>query len=103
MLYKPYQQNDAAAVSDWEPYQAMDDTGWTPEMEADFRLRAYQTSKRKQRARRCCEGGFTLGAIVDAVGALFDGDESAGWVVLESVRRDDVYMRMEDEDRKSVV
>lgn len=95
MLYKPYQQVQAAADLDWEPYQTMDDTGWTPEMEAEIRFKAYQNSKRKQRVRRFCEGGFTLGAIVDAVGEIFDSDEDSGWMVLESVRRDDVYMRME--------
>lgn len=65
---------------------------WTPRMEADFRFLGYQQSKGKQKMRRCCEGGFTLGAMVDVVREMFEGDGKAEWVVLESVRRNDAHV-----------
>lgn len=84
MLYKTSRD---AAVDDGDD----EDEGiWTTRMEAEFRVRGYQQSKGKQRMRRYCEGGFTLGAMVDVVREMFEGDEKAEWVVLESVRRDDV-------------
>ena len=61
-------------------------------MEAEFRFRGYQQSKRKQKMRECCEGGFTLGAMVDVVREMFERDGKVEWVVLESVRRDDDYV-----------
>ena len=83
MLYKS--SRDAAVDDDDE-----DEGIWTTSMEAEFRVRGYQQSKGKQRMRRYCEGGFTLGAMVDVVSEMFEGDEKAEWVVLESVRREDV-------------
>ncbi|KAM0711207.1 hypothetical protein Q7P35_001946 [Cladosporium inversicolor] len=65
---------------------------WTPRMEADFRFLGYQHSKGKQKRRCRCEGGFTLGAMVDVVREMFEGDGKAEWVVLESVRQDDVHV-----------
>lgn len=65
---------------------------WTPRMEADFRFLGYQHSKGKQKMRRYCEGGFTLGAMVDVVREMFEGDGKAEWVVLESVREDDAHV-----------
>lgn len=65
---------------------------WNARMEAGWRFKGYQVSKGRQKMRRCCEGGFTLGALVDAVREMFERDEKAEWVVLESVRRDDVYV-----------
>ena len=66
-----------------------DDVIWTTKKEAEFRLRGYQQSKGKQKRRRSCEGGFTLGAMADVVREMFERDEKAEWVVLESVRRED--------------
>lgn len=84
MLYKA--SRDALVEDD-------DEEGiWTSRMEAEFRFRGYQQSKGKQKMRRCCEGGFTLGAMVDVVREMFEGDEKVEWVVLESVRRDDAYV-----------
>lgn len=62
---------------------------WTTRMEAEFRVRGYRQSKGKQKMRRYCEGGFTLGAMVDVVREMFERDEKAEWVVLESVRKED--------------
>lgn len=74
-----------------------DDEGiWTSRMEAEFRFRGYQQSKGKHKMRRCCEGGFSLGAIVDVVREMFERDGKAEWVVLESVRRDDDYVVRDD-------
>ena len=69
-----------------------DEAIWTTGMEAEFRFRGYQQSKGKQRMRRSCEGGFTLGAMVDVVKDMFERDGKAEWVVLESVRQDDVHV-----------
>ncbi|GAB7333158.1 hypothetical protein MBLNU13_g04820t1 [Cladosporium sp. NU13] len=66
-----------------------DEVIWTTKMEAEFRFRGYRQSKGKQKMRRYCEGGFTLGAMVDVVREMFERDEKAEWVVLESVRRED--------------
>lgn len=68
---------------------------WTPRMEAECRLKGYQQSRGKQFTRRACESGFTLGAIVDVVSEMFEGNEKAEWVVIESVRSRDVYMDAE--------
>lgn len=87
MLYKA--SRDAAVGYDDDDDD--DDEGiWTTRMEAEFRVRGYQQSKGKQKMRRYCEGGFTLGAMVDVVRELFERDEKAEWIVLESVRREDV-------------
>lgn len=72
-----------------------DEEMWTPRMEAECRFKGYQHLRGKQLSRRCCKGGFTLGAIVDAVMEMFERDEKAEWVVLESVRERDVYMDRE--------
>jgi len=66
-----------------------DEEIWTPRMEAEFRFAGYQSSKGKQKTRRSCEGGFTLGAMADIVADMFSRDEKAEWVVLESVRQED--------------
>lgn len=88
LLYKSSRGADAmAAANDGD-----DEEMWTPKMEAECRFKAYQQSRIKQQTRRCCEGGFTLGAIIDVVAELFESDPSAEWVVLESVRRRDAYM-----------
>lgn len=88
MLYKASQ--DTAVDDDVDDDEEEDEGIWTTRMEAEFRVRGYQQSKGKQRMRRYCEGGFTLGAMVDVVREMFGGDEKAEWVVLESVRREDV-------------
>ena len=80
------EDEDSDEEDGWE------DGVWTPRMEAGVRFWGYQQSKGKQRMRRYCEGGFTLGAMVDVVGEMFEGDGKAEWVVLESVRRDDGYV-----------
>jgi hypothetical protein len=62
---------------------------WTAGLEAVFRFAGYRYQKRRQKTRRYCEGGFTLGAMVDVVEDMFGRDARAEWVVLESVRGDD--------------
>ena len=90
MLYKA--SRDAAVDDDGEEDEGI----WTTRMEAEFRVRGYQQSKGKHKMRRCCEGGFSLGAIVDVVREMFERDGKAEWVVLESVRRDDDYVVRDD-------
>jgi hypothetical protein len=65
---------------------------WNARMEARWRFEGYQFSKGRQKMRRRYEGGFTLGAMVDAVREMFERDEKAEWVVLESVRGNDTYV-----------
>ena len=86
LLYNSSSSQDALADDD------DDEAIWTTRMEAEFRVRGYRHSKGKQKTRRYCEGGFTLGAMVDVVREMFEGDEKAEWVVLESVRREDAYV-----------
>jgi hypothetical protein len=69
-----------------------DEEIWTPRMEAEFRFAGYQSSKGKQKTRRACEGGFTLGAMADVVAEMFGRDAKAEWAVLESVRQEDDFV-----------
>ena len=78
-----------AAVGEDEDSDSDGEGVWTPRMEAGVRFWGYQQSKGKQRMRRYCEGGFTLGKMVDVVGEMFERDGESEWVVLESVRGDD--------------
>ena len=84
-----YGSSKDASVDDDDDDEAI----WTTRMEAEFRFRGYRHSKGKQKMRRYCEGGFTLGAMVAVVREMFERDEKAEWVVLESVRKDDACIK----------
>jgi hypothetical protein len=64
---------------------------WTPQMEAESRFKGYQRARAKQFRRESRGEGFTLGDVVDVLGEVFASDAGTEWVVLESVRRIDVY------------
>lgn len=86
LLYKSSRGAEELAAADGE-----DEGLWTPKMEAETRLKAYQFSRASQRIRCRCEGGVTLGVIADVLEDMFSGSGDE-WVVLESVRRPDAYM-----------
>lgn len=92
LLYDKASARAGAREADASDEDEEEEEIWTPRMEADFRFLGYQHSKGKQKRRRCCEGGFTLGEMVDVVREMFGRDGKAEWVVLESVREDDVHV-----------
>lgn len=88
LLYGSPSRDREEALTDEDLIEGL----WTPRMEAECRLKGYQQSRGKQFTRRKSQGGFTLGMLADVVGEMFGRDEKAEWVVVESVRRRDVYM-----------